>query len=153
VPAQTATQALTITLSEPTGSQTNAELNGSYAFAFNGIAGSGGGTFRFWGGGKIHGGRAGNLTNGELVTNGVGGRDKARTFTGTYVIGADNRGVMTLKYWRGQCEAGVCDMANGNAQFIEFDARVGVSLNAHRVHADNHGRLAEFGARRRRRTQ
>jgi len=126
VPAQTATQALSITVVGPTGSQNNAELNGSYAFAFNGIAGSGGGTSVFGAVGRFTADGAGNLTNGELVTNGVGaGATSPQAFTGTYVIGADNRGVMTLNIGGGSAKLAFAMMANGNAQFIEFDAAGG----------------------------
>jgi len=126
VPAQTATQALSITVVGPTGSQNNAELNGSYAFVFNGIAGSGGGTSVFGAVGRFTADGAGNLTNGELVTNGVGaGATSPQAFTGTYVIGADNRGVMTLNIGGGSAKLAFAMMANGNAQFIEFDAAGG----------------------------
>ncbi|HWZ78841.1 MAG TPA: N,N-dimethylformamidase beta subunit family domain-containing protein, partial [Candidatus Sulfotelmatobacter sp.] len=94
-PAQTATQALSITVVGPTGSQSNAELNGDYAFTFNGIAGSGVGSSIFAAVGRFTADGAGNLTNGELDTNTVSGGGAAQSFTGTYSIGADNRGVMT----------------------------------------------------------
>jgi len=56
--------------------------------------------------------------------------DSRSILTGTYAIGADNRGVMTLNIAGGQCEAGVCDDVNGNAQFIEFDAAGGAGTIA-----------------------
>src|SRR6266481_5908002 len=75
----------------------NAELNGDYAFTFNGITGNGGVSSVFAAVGRFTADGAGNL-NGELDTNGVGAGAPAVTqsFTGTYAIGADNRGVMTL---------------------------------------------------------
>ena len=122
VPAQTATQALSITVVAPTGSQNNAELNGSYAFTFNGIRGSGGGSSVFAAVGRFTADGAGNLTNGELDTNAVGGGTTGQPFTGTYSIGADNRGVMTWNISGSSARLAFAMLANGNAQFIEFDA-------------------------------
>jgi hypothetical protein len=73
VPAQTATQALSITVVGPTGSQSNAELNGDYAFTFTGISGNGTVSSVFGAVGRFTADGAGNLTNGELDTNTVGG--------------------------------------------------------------------------------
>ncbi len=125
VPAQTATQALSITVVGPTGSQNNAELNGNYAFTFNGITGSGGGSSVFAAVGRFTADGAGNLTNGELDTNTVSGGGAAQSFTGTYSIGADNRGAMTLNIGGGSARLAFAMLANGNAQFIEFDASGG----------------------------
>src|SRR5260370_3968795 len=98
-----------------------AELNGDYAFTFNGITGNGGVSSVFAAVGRFTADGAGNLTNGELDTNGVGAGAAAvaRTFTGTYAIGADHRGVMTLDT---SAKLAFAMTANGNAQFIEFDA-------------------------------
>src|SRR5712692_11894788 len=97
----------------------NAELNGDYAFTFNGITATGGPSSVFAAVGRFTADGAGNLTNGELDNNGVGtGASVAQPFTGTYAIGADHRGVMTLAGVR----LAFAMMANGNAQFIEFDA-------------------------------
>src|SRR5437762_14214821 len=72
----------------------NAELNGDYAFTFNGISGSSSGPSNVFAAvGRFSADGAGNLTNGELDTN--GGRPGAwripRTFNGTYAIGANHR--------------------------------------------------------------
>src|SRR6266478_1451714 len=97
----------------------NAELNGDYAFTFNGITGSGGPSSVFAAVGRFPAPSAVNLTNGELDNNGVGtGASVTQPFIGTYAIGADHRGVMTLAGVR----LAFAMMANGNAQFIEFDA-------------------------------
>jgi hypothetical protein len=96
----------------------NAELNGDYAFTFNGITGSGGVSSVFAAVGRFKADGAGNLTNGELDTNGVSGAAVAQAFTGTYAIGADHRGVMTFAGAR----FAFAMVANGNAQFIKFDA-------------------------------
>src|SRR6266705_85061 len=99
----------------------NAELNGDYAFTFSGISGNGSVSSVFAAVGRFTADGAGNLTGGELATNGVGaGAVSAQAFTGTYSIGADNRGVMTLNF-----SGSSAKLAIGNAQFIEFDASGG----------------------------
>src|SRR5580704_613396 len=105
----------------------NAELKGEYAFTFNGMTtGGGGGSTPFAAVGRFTSDGAGNLTNGELDTNGVGLPEKliAQAFTGTYLIGADNRGVMNLNIPGGGKLAFVM-MANGTAKFVEIDASGG----------------------------
>jgi len=125
VPTQTATQALSITVAGTGGPPNNAGLNGNYAFAFNGITGSSAGSSVYAALGRFTADGAGNLTNGELDTNGVapGAVLTAQSFTGTYTIGADYRGVMTLNMAGGStARLAFAMMANGNTQFIEFDA-------------------------------
>ncbi len=125
-PRQSATQALSITVVGPTGSQNSAALNGNYAFNFTGVSGNGATSSVFGAVGRFTADGAGNLSNGELVTNTVGaGATSPQAFTGTYVIGADNRGVMTLNIGGGSAKLAFAMMANGNAQFIEFDAAGG----------------------------
>ena len=104
----------------------NAELNGNYAFTFSGFTGNGGGSSVFAAVGRFTADGSGNITNGELDTNGVGpgAALTAQAFTGTYGIGADNRGVMTLNI-PGGAKLAFAMLANGNAQFIEFDATGG----------------------------
>jgi hypothetical protein len=104
----------------------NAELNGNYAFTFNGLTGNANGSVVFAAVGRFTADGAGNVTNGELDTNGVGPGSQltALTFTGTYAIGADNRGVMSLNI-PGGAKLAFAMMANGNAQFIEMDAAGG----------------------------
>src|SRR5256884_124175 len=105
----------------------NAELNGNYAFTFSGFTGNSGGSSVFGAVGRFTADGSGNITNGELDTNGVGpgAALAAQAFTGTYAIGADNRGVMTLNI-PGGAKLAFAMMANGNAQSIEFDATGGV---------------------------
>jgi len=100
----------------------NAELNGDYAFTFNGFSGNLATSSIFGAVGRFTADGAGNLTNGELDTNTVGGGGAAQSFTGTYSIGADNRGVMNLNISGSSARLAFAMMANGNAQFIEFDA-------------------------------
>ena len=129
VPSQTATQSLSITVVGQTGSQNNAELNGNYAFGFSGISGNGTTSSFFGAVGRFTADGAGNLTNGELVTNTVGaGATGAQAFTGSYLIGADNRGVMTLNLAGGTARLAFAMLANGNAQFIQFDASGGSGI-------------------------
>jgi hypothetical protein len=105
----------------------NAELKGDYAFTFNGMTtGGSGGYTPFAAVGRFTSDGAGNLTNGVLDTNGVGIPEKLidQGFTGTYSIGADNRGVMNLNIPGGGKLAFVM-MSNGTAKFVEIDASGG----------------------------
>jgi len=103
----------------------NAELNGNYAFTFTGISGNGTVSSVFGAVGRFTADGAGNLTNGELDTNTVSGGGAAQSFTGTYSIGADNRGVMTLNFAGRSAKLAFAMLANGNAHLIEFDAAGG----------------------------
>jgi hypothetical protein len=103
----------------------NAAMNGDYAFTFTGMSGNGTFASGFATVGRFTADGAGNLTNGELDTNTVGGGGAAQSFTGTYSIGADNRGVMTLNFSGSSAKLAFAMLANGNAQFIEFDASGG----------------------------
>jgi hypothetical protein len=104
----------------------DAELKGDYALTFNGMSGNGTISSAFAALGRFTADGAGNLTNGELVSNTVGaGAISPRSFTGTYAIGADHRGVMDLNISGGTARLAFAMMANGNAQFIEFDASGG----------------------------
>ncbi|HXJ07843.1 MAG TPA: hypothetical protein VNH65_22295 [Candidatus Acidoferrum sp.] len=102
----------------------NAELKGDYAFTFNGMtSGGSGASTPFAAVGRFTADGAGNFTNGELDSNGVGPMEKAvaLAFTGTYSIGADHRGVMSLNIPGGGTLA-FAMMANGNAKLVEIDA-------------------------------
>src|SRR6267154_1751580 len=107
------------------GKSNNAALNSNYAFNFTGVSGNGAVSSVFGAVGRFTADGAGNLTNGELDTNTVGSGAAAQSFTGTYAIGADNRGVMTLNIGGGSAKLAFAMMVNGNAQFIEFDAAGG----------------------------
>src|SRR5260370_6031073 len=105
----------------------NAELKGDYAFTFNGMTTGGGSAFTVFAAvGRFAADGAGNLTKGELDSNGAGPQEKltAQPFIGTYQIGADHRGVMNLNIPGGGTLA-FAMMANGNAKFIEIDAAGG----------------------------
>ena len=92
-----------IVATPPTRAQNNSELQGNYAFSFTGMTtGDGSASTPFGAVGRFTADGAGNLTNGELDSNGLGislgGVEKAvaLAFTGTYSIGADNRGVQEV---------------------------------------------------------
>lgn len=105
----------------------NAELNGSYAFSFNGMSGNGNVSTAFASVGRFTADGAGHLTNGELDTNGIGTDAAlvAQSFAGSYSIGADHRGVMTFTIGSSTTKLAFAMKADGNAQFIEFDAAGG----------------------------
>src|SRR6267142_3354546 len=124
-PQQTATQPLSITVTGSGGAQGNAQLNGNYAFNFTGISGNASVSSAFAAVGRFTADGAGNLANGEMDTNALGGGATAQSFTGTYSIGADNRGVMTLSLPGSTAKLAFAMLANGNAKFIEFDASGG----------------------------
>jgi len=103
------------------------ELNGSYAFSFSGIRGNASVSSVFAAVGRFTADGGGNLTNGEIDTNGVGVGTAlaAQSFTGAYSIGADHRGVMTFTGPGGSLKFAFAMLANGNAHLIEFDATGG----------------------------
>ena len=130
-PAQTANQPLSVTVVVgQVSSQGNAQLNGGYAFRFSGMDGSGGNASAFAAVGRFTADGAGNLINGELDTNGVvsGIAVNANPFSGTYSIGADNRGVMTWNISGNSLRFAFAMTAIGNAQFIETDASGGSGI-------------------------
>ena len=106
------------------------ELNGNYAFAFNGLTGNSTGSVALAFVGRFTADGAGNLTNGELDSNSaaVGDVVSAQPLTGTYSIGADHRGVMTLNVGGTLLHLAFAMLASGNAQFIEFDATGGSGI-------------------------
>jgi hypothetical protein len=103
------------------------ELNGSYAFSFNGVRGNASVSSAFAAVGRFTADGAGNLTNGEIDTNGVGVATAlaAQPFTGTYSIGADNRGTMAFTGPGGSLKFAFAMLASGNAHLVEFDATGG----------------------------
>jgi hypothetical protein len=88
--AQTATQALSITVNA--SGVNNSELNGQYAFLLSGFDASGPVAIA----GEFTADGAGHLTNGLQDLNRVAGVSTSQAFTGTYSIGADNRGTLTM---------------------------------------------------------
>ena len=115
------------TRAQTSGGVNAQELNGNYAFSFSGIRGNASVASAFAAVGRFTADGAGNLTNGQLDTNGVGVGSTltAQSFTGTYSIGADQRGVMTLTGPGGSLKFAFAMLASGNAHMIEFDATGG----------------------------
>src|SRR5260370_12715958 len=110
------------------------ELNGNYAFSFSGIHGNASVASTYAAVGRFTADGAGNITNGELDTNGVGiGTFVAQAFTGTYSIGGDHRGASTFTCPGGSLQFAFAMLANGNAHFIEFDASGGAGTNRSRT--------------------
>jgi hypothetical protein len=127
--AATSTQALSITTTD-SSSTNNFELNGHYAFLFNGfddastsqvaIAGS------FIADGK------GNITAGIEDENGPSGPEPDVSFTGRYNIASDSRGAFTVITASGSTTYALVlnSVSNGVAQkarFVEFDDTTGTS--------------------------
>jgi len=112
------------------GGVNDAELNGDYAFTFNGFTGNSSGSVVLSYLGRFTADGAGNLINGELDSNSAAGGDvvTAQPFTGTYSIGTDHRGVMTLNVGGTLLHLAFAMTANGSAQFIEFDATGGSGI-------------------------
>src|SRR5258705_5768845 len=116
---------------QSTSGVNDAELNGNYAFSFSGIHGNASVASTYAAVGRFTADGAGNITNGELDTNGVGiGTFVAQAFTGTYSIGADHRGVMTFTGPGGSLRFAFAMLANGNAHLIEFDASGGAGTRS-----------------------
>jgi hypothetical protein len=115
--AQTATQALSITV--VASGVNNSELNGQYAFLLSGFDAGGPVAIA----GEFTADGAGQLTSGLQDVNRTSGVSTSQAFTGTYAIGADNRGTLTIgsatfAFSVGSITSGVA--AKGH--IIEFDA-------------------------------
>jgi hypothetical protein len=112
---------------QSTSGVNDAELNGNYVFTFVGFTGSGGSFTVFAAVGRFTADGAGNVTSGVLDSNGVSAASvlTAQPFTGTYTIGADNRGTLTLSVAGATATFAFAMMANGNAELIRFDAAGG----------------------------
>jgi len=111
-----ATQALTIVV----GASNASLLTGNYAFQFSGFNTSSNpvkitGSFTADGNG--------NLTAGVEDVNAIGGTPKNQTFTGTYTLGADNRGVLTFSSLPGSpAYAFALNLTGTHGSLIEFDS-------------------------------
>jgi len=113
------------------GGVNNLQLQGSYAFRFGGFGPHGmtvsAGSFTADGNGKISGGMMDQI-----------GAANARTglaFSGTYAVGANHLGEMTLNLPNGQ--TGIYALAvssSGNARFIEFDDDQSVTATSKGTH-------------------
>ena len=114
---QTATQPLSIVVSA--SGVSNSELNGQYAFLLSGFDAGGPVAIA----GEFIADGAGHLTNGLQDVNRTSGVSTSQAFTGTYAIGADNRGTLTIgtatfAFAVGSITSGVA----AKAHIVEFDS-------------------------------
>ncbi len=96
-------------------------LNGNYAFVFSGFGNVGYGSTPTASAGSFVADGQGNISGGLLDTRTDNVSDKL-TFTGTYIIGPDDRGEMKLTTSSGSITYRFAMDSSGNAKFVEFDA-------------------------------
>jgi hypothetical protein len=128
-PALTATQALTLNVGSATPAS-ESKLNGQYAFLFSGFDDASGSPMSI--AGSFTADAKGKITAGIEDENSVSGAALNVPFTGTYSIGSDNRGAMTIATANGsRTYAFVLNsISSGVAQkggFVEFDDSTGTT--------------------------
>ncbi|HYL16788.1 MAG TPA: hypothetical protein VEV41_27385 [Terriglobales bacterium] len=101
----------------PNAPPSNASLNGSYAFVFDGF--DAGGSMSAAGSFMADGN--GNLTSGIEDINRHSSVTTNATFTGIYSIGSDGRGIFTVSSAMGNSTFHFALDTQGNGRFIEFD--------------------------------
>jgi hypothetical protein len=112
IPAMTAPANLSITVNNL------GALSGNYAFEFSGFNSTGGVVMA----GSFTADGAGNISNGVEDFNTQQGPPKNQTFTGTYTLGADNRGQLIFGSLAGSPTfAFAIDSTGSNGRLIEFD--------------------------------
>ncbi len=122
-------QAYTITVGASTSSNAlmgggvnNGMLQGKYAFRFSGFGPKG---FTAEAGNFTADGK-GNISGGVLDRNGAAGPQRKVTFTGTYGVGANQLGAMTVESSDGMSNTfALAVNSTGDARFIEFDDTTG----------------------------
>ena len=125
----TATKSFTLNVGYPHGPHDSA-LNGHYAFLLNGYDDGAGAVAEA---GSFAADGNGNISGGVMDLNRVSGVTLGASFTGHYLIGLDNRGMMTLQMANGQTVqySFAVDSTNGavaqRARLIEFDDADGTS--------------------------
>ena len=94
----------------------NSRLKGTYAFHFSGfdVAGA------VYSAGNFQADGSGNITGIQDVNRATGVQQN-QAFTGTYLVGSDNRGTMTVTTALGTSTYRFAIGANGEIIFIEFD--------------------------------
>ena len=115
---QTATANLGITINPSTAN--NSKLNGQYAFLVSGFDPNG----QFVAAGSFAADGNGHISNGVMDTNDPLALQTQLGFTGTYVIGSNNLGTMTLNITSGGVGShsfALSLMADGSAKIIECD--------------------------------
>jgi hypothetical protein len=130
-----ATQAFTITVGAASssagallgGGVNNSMLQGNYAFRFSGFGPTGAGRSGFTTeAGNFTADGKGNISGGVLDRNGAAGPQSKVAFTGTYGVGANQLGAMTLNFADGTSGTfAVAVNSSGDARFIEFDDTTG----------------------------
>ena len=125
----TSTQALSIT-AEEASSPNDAELNGRYAFLFNGFDDATGSQIAVAGSFVADG--KGKITSGIEDRNGPTGSALGESLTGTYSVDSDNRGGLTITTASGsRTYALVLNSFNSGvaqkARFIQFDDTAGTN--------------------------
>ncbi|MFI5058816.1 MAG: beta strand repeat-containing protein [Candidatus Acidiferrales bacterium] len=117
----TKTRPVTITVLNP-----DSALNGHYAFLFNGFDDATGKQVAVAGSFTADG--FGNITNGVEDINGPSGPQTSVTFTGTYIIGLDNRGTATF-----------ANSLGGNVTYalVVSSFNAGVATKAHLIEFDD----------------
>jgi len=100
----------------------NSSLKGNYIFSLTGIDASG---FAFYAVGTVTADGNGNITGGEEDLNDANsGYFQASSVTGTYSVGADGRGVMSLNSSIGSFQYAIAMRALSNAGLNEIDNQV-----------------------------
>jgi hypothetical protein len=110
------------------GGVNNSLVQGDYAFRFGGFNPQQGMTAAA---GSFSADGNGNIVGGLVDRTGVaGGPQHGLALTGTYSIGANNLGVMSLNFADGSTGTyAMAVSADGSARFIEFDATATVGTN------------------------
>jgi hypothetical protein len=93
----------------------NNHFSGTYAFRFSGFDNNG----AVYSAGNFQADGNGNISGVQDVNRNTGVQNL--TFTGTYLVGSDNRGTMTLTTTLGTSTYGFAIGANGETIFVEFD--------------------------------
>jgi hypothetical protein len=116
VPAAVLTKNFSLTVVSSSGN--NALLNGSYAFLFSGFNATG----ESIAAGSFTADGSGGIKNGVEDVNSTTGPPVNRTFTGTYTLGNDGRGVLTFSSIAGSpTYAFAIDGTGAHGRLIEFD--------------------------------
>jgi hypothetical protein len=112
-PAMKATASLSITVNNL------GPLNGNYTFEFDGFNASGSVAVA----GSFTANGLGAISDGVEDFNSTSGAPKNQTFTGTYTLGADNRGTLTFTSLAGSpTYAFAIDATGSHGRMIEFDS-------------------------------
>jgi hypothetical protein len=104
------------------GGVNNSMLAGNYAFEFGGTTRSG----AIASAGDFSADGHGNITNGTIDRISPSGAQTGLAFTGTYAIGPNQLGEMTLKFSDGTSASYALAVSSSGARFIEFDDATGL---------------------------